>query len=136
MALTRTVCALGVALAVATTTSVACGGGGGGYGDKTTGPNPQPTTGNAVTVSNNRFTPANLSVSPGATVTWTWDACSGGDAYGNGQSCVSHNVTFDQGPSSATQSSGTFTRAFATGGTFPYHCTIHGASMSGRVVVQ
>ena len=123
---------MAAALAVACASVVACGGG----GDKSTGPKPPPVTGNAVTVSNNLFTPANVSVSSGTTVTWTWDSCSGGDAYGNGQSCVSHNVTFDQGSSSATQSRGTFARAFPSAGTYPYHCTIHGLSMSGRVVVQ
>jgi plastocyanin len=101
-----------------------------------TGPPPPPPSGDAVTVGNNQFAPADLTVSAGRTVTWTWDSCTGGDGYGNGQSCVSHNVTFDQGASSSTKSSGTFFRAFPAAGTYPYHCTIHGASMSGRVVVQ
>jgi hypothetical protein len=35
-----------------------------------------------VTVVNNAFTPANLSVTSGSTVTWTWNTCSGGDGYG------------------------------------------------------
>lgn len=49
---------------------------------------------------------------------------------------ASHNVAFDQGPGSVTQSSGIFARSFPTAGTYAYHCTIHGASMSGRVVVR
>ena len=125
-------CAIGGVLTAATAAMAGCGGGGG----DSTGPDPQPKRGNAVSVSNNAFTPASLSVTAGGSVTWTWNSCSGGDVYGGGQTCVSHNVTFDQGPSSATQSSGTFVRAFPTAGTYDYHCTIHGAAMSGRVVVR
>jgi plastocyanin len=87
-----------------------------------------PSTGgsNTVTVGNNLFSPADLSVAPGTTVTWEWAA----DA-------VDHNVTFDDGEHSPTQSSGTFPRTFAAAGTFPYHCTIHGAAvMHGTVTVS
>jgi plastocyanin len=97
----------------------ACGGG----SDSTTGPtNGQ---GNTVTVGNNFFSPADLSVAPGTTVTWTWAA-----------GAVEHNVTFEDGAHSATQSSGSFPRTFSAAGTFPYHCTIHGATaMHGSVTV-
>ena len=96
----------------------ACGGG----ADSTTGPNPQ---GNSVTVGNNFFSPADLSVATGTTVTWTWAA-----------GAVEHNVTFDDGQHSATQSSGSFPRTFSAAGTYAYHCTIHGAAvMHGSVTV-
>jgi plastocyanin len=78
----------------------------------------------SVTVGNNVFSPTNRSVTQGATITWTWSP--GG---------VAHNVTFDDGPASATQSSGTHQRTFFTIGSYPYHCTIHGAAMSGTVAV-
>ena len=97
----------------------ACGGG----ADSTTGPmDPQ---GNSVTVGNNFFTPADLSVAKGTTVTWTWAA-----------GAVEHNVTFDDGQHSATQSSGSFPRTFSAAGTYPYHCTSQGAAvLHGRVTV-
>ncbi len=118
--------------------AIGCGGGGYSTGPQA-GQKPGGSMGapNSVTVSNNAFTPGDLTVSAGTTVTWTWNSCTGGDGYGAGQTCVSHNVTFDQGPpNSVTQSSGTFTRTFAVAGTYPYHCTIHGTAMSGRVLVR
>ena len=62
-----------------------------------------------------------------SSVTWTW---SPGD--------VNHNVTFQDGPASATQSSGTYQRTFTTAGTYPYYCSIHKTSygMVGTIVVQ
>lgn len=89
------------------------GGGGGGGGDT-----------RSVTVGDNFFNPSTATVAKGTTVTWT---------FGTG---TSHNVTFDDGEASGTKSSGTYSRAFATAGSYPYHCTIHGPSMSGTVVVQ
>ena len=77
-----------------------------------------------VLVRNNSFAPSELDVEPGATVTWAW-ASDG----------VDHNVTFGDGTASATQGSGTFERAFAAPGDFPYLCTIHGQSMSGVIHV-
>jgi plastocyanin len=99
-------------------------GGGGG---------PVPVT---VTVGNNDYSPNNVSVAAGSTVTWRWDRCSG-DGYG-GEICTSHSVTFDDGgPSAAAKEAGTFARTFGTGGTYTYYCTAHGrTAMSGRVVVQ
>lgn len=102
--------------------AVGCGG-----GDSGTPTSPAaPGGANAVTVGNNFFQPAALSVAAGATVTWTW-----------AQGDVSHNVTFDDaGPSSPTQSAGSFQRTFTGAGTFTYHCTIHGAAvMHGTVTV-
>ncbi len=94
-----------------------------GCGGSPTGPS---GSGNTVTVGNNFFSPVDRSVAAGTTVTWSW---------ANG--AVSHNVTFDDGgPNSPTQSSGSFQRTFASPGTYPYHCTIHGAAvMHGTVAV-
>ena len=82
--------------------------------------------GGQVSVVDNRFNPSANIVQPGDTVTWTW----GGDNL--------HNVTFDDAMigNSTTQTSGTFTKAFAAVGEFTYYCAVHGKSvMSGRVVV-
>ena len=123
-----------------------CSGGGGyaaGPGSGNTGTTgtktnvPAAGTPNSVVITNNEFTPATLSTTVGATVTWTWNSCSGVGGYGGGETCVSHSVTFDQGTSnSVTQGSGTFSRTFTVAGTYPYHCAVHGAAMSGQVVVQ
>jgi plastocyanin len=95
-----------------------------------------PTGPTDVTVVNNAFTPANLSVSAGGTVTWTWNSCFGGDVYGNGQTCVNHDIVFDDGTTSGIMSQGSFQRQFSAAGSYPYHCSIHGAAMSGNIVVQ
>ena len=91
-----------------------------------------------MTIGDQSFAPGTVTVPVGTTVTWQWAACTD-NGYGGYAGCVSHNVTFDDGSNvaSATQSSGTFSRTFASAGTFKYHCTIHGANvMSGQVVVK
>jgi plastocyanin len=92
-----------------------------------------------VTLVNSSFSPSSITVTAGATVNWKWDDCSGGDGYGGGgATCVTHQIAFDDGSgiSSASQDQGTFARTFSTKGTYKYHCTIHGAAMSGQVTVQ
>ena len=117
----------------------ACGGGGGGDATPTaptgSGNNPPPAS-PSVTVTNNAFTPGDVTVAAGATVTWTWNSCTGGDGYGGGQTCYDHNVQFASGASSETRSSGAFARAFPAAGTYEYHCLVHGTAMSGRVIVR
>ena len=130
--------------------ALGCGGGG---GSSTSTPNSPtapstptpvtpsaPATPTAVTVGNNTFSPADITVAAGTTVRWTWDTCSGGpDPYtgAGGQTCVDHSIVWDgAGTASPTQSQGTYQRTFDTGGTYAYHCAIHGAAMSGKVVVQ
>jgi plastocyanin len=118
--------------------AAACGGGSSSYGG-VTGPvnNPPPVNPSttALTVSNNKYTPAHDSVAVGSTLTWTWDSCTG-DTYG-GTTCASHSVKFDDGgASSDIQDSGTFSRTFATAGTYTYHCAVHGAAMTGTVIVK
>jgi plastocyanin len=94
-----------------------------------TNPPPNPPTNPPVAnveVGDNFYNPQSLNATVGTKVIWTF----GGSA--------DHNVTFDGGgPNSATQSSGTFERTFSAAGSFPYHCTVHGAAaMSGSVVVS
>ena len=127
-----------VLCAAALVGSAGCGGGGGDGGSSgtPTGPGNPPPPSNNVAVKSASFSPATITVARGATVRWTWDTCSGGDIYGTGQTCVGHNVTFDGANASLTQETGTWSRAFPDAGTFNYQCTIHGAAMSGKVVVQ
>ena len=100
------------------------------------GPSGGGSTGVTVTVSNNDYSPGQVSVAAGTAVTWRWDSCSG-DGYG-GQVCAFHSVTFDDGgPSAAARNDGSFSRSFSNAGTFTYYCTSHGrAAMAGSVVVQ
>ena len=113
----------------------ACGGGGGG---SSTGP-PPPPTGNTppptggVEVRNNSFSPSSKTVTPGTTVQWAWNSCVGG--Y-DGDVCVAHSVTFDDGVTSPIQERGTYSRTFSAAGTYDYRCQTHGTAMSGRVTVQ
>jgi len=110
-----------------------------GNNNNTGGNNPPPqnnpgSTSNSVTVSNNYFDPLTTTISANNKVTWTWSSCSG-DGYG-GQTCASHNILFDDGISSGSQSEGTWSRTFTAAGTYKYHCTVHGNAMAGTIVVQ
>lgn len=112
--------------------AAACGGGGGDSSSNpggVTNPNPTPTVPvltSAVTVSDNQFTPADIQVAPGTTVTWTWAS-----------GASTHNVSFTDGVSSGDRggANASFSRTFATAGTFTYVCTLHGG-MSGSVLVK
>lgn len=97
------------------TTGIGGGGGGGGGGGSTS---------DQISVKDNSFSPSATTVAKGTTVTWTWTGVN------------PHTVTFDDGAASGTQTSGTFERKFDAAGTYPYHCAVHGASMSGTITVQ
>jgi plastocyanin len=82
-----------------------------------------------VSVEDDFYSPANITVAKGTTVVWSW----------NGRS--SHSVTSGT-PSAPTttfnsgiQSSGTFSFTFNQVGTFPYFCMVHGTMMEGSVNV-
>jgi len=70
-------------------------------------------------------------VAVGSTVTWTWTSTGS----------VAHSVQ-SQGtpnfPSSAilTGNGQTYSFTFTTPGSYAYDCAVHGAAMSGRIVVQ
>lgn len=122
---TLAVAQLSVLLALA-----GCGGSGSPTGTNTGGNNGGGggggSTSNAISVRDNSFSPNATTVAPGTTVTWTWSGSN------------PHNVTFDDGSNVAsdTQSSGTFSRTFQNAGTYNYHCTVHGAAMSGTITVR
>ena len=79
-----------------------------------------------VSVMDEFYSPKDVTVAVGGTVTWTWRAQE------------LHTVTSDTGvfDSSPPKSSGTFSFTFTSAGTFPYHCLVHGFHMSGTVTVQ
>lgn len=77
----------------------------------------------AVAVDDNFFAPKDLDVTVGTTVTWTL------------RGAVKHTVTFADGPTSEVLSTGqTFSRTFATPGTYAYLCALH-PGMTGTVRV-
>ena len=88
------------------------------------------TSAGIVTVgagATNSFAPSTVTIKAGQSVTWSW---------------VSgfHSVVSDSTPKafadSPGQASGQYSATFATAGSYPYHCGVHGAMMSGTVVVQ
>lgn len=81
--------------------------------------------GSAITIQNFAFAPASLTVKAGTTVTWT-----------NNDS-PNHSVKWADGTagSNPLPTGSSYTRTFATPGTYAYVCGIH-ASMHGTIVVN
>lgn len=92
-----------------------------------------PSTGGrstSITVGNDFYSITPDTVASGAQITWTWATPSNG-----------HTVNWDSGPTalpanSATMTSGTYTATLTVAGTYHYHCAIHGAAMSGTIVIE
>ena len=81
----------------------------------------------AVAIGDNFYSPQTVTVTPGQTITWTWQGVNG------------HTVTFDDGSigGSQVQEEGTFSTSIELPGTFAYFCTVHGRTiMNGSVFVQ
>jgi plastocyanin len=116
-------------LAVAAASVAACGSSTGpsntNPGGTSGGTPPMTATVNATT--SNAFTPANVTIGVGGTVTF---------AFGG----VAHNVYFDNAPAGApdaipgANANMSAARTFSTAGTFEYDCHIH-PGMKGTVVV-
>ena len=79
----------------------------------------------AEVLGNRAYAPDDVTVTVGATVTWT------------NSDRVAHTSTADAGAwnSGTVAPGGQFSRVFDTTGTFAYHCTIH-PGMVGTVVVR
>ena len=80
---------------------------------------------NVTATSGSQFEPKTVTISPGGSVTWTFQ--------------MLHNVTFTgaspAGGNIPEQSTGSASRTFPTAGTYNYNCTLHGG-MTGTVTVQ
>ena len=80
----------------------------------------------AVGQNGDRFTPADITITQGDTVTWNW--ADGG-----------HNVKSTSGPESFTSPYGnrgaTWSRTFSTPGTYTYVCEPHSDEMRGTITV-
>lgn len=96
------------------------------YGSPTSPP-PANAPANTVLMSGMAFSPATITVSVGATVTWK-----NNDGYG-------HTATSDAGAWNAGNigAGASASHTFTTAGTYPYHCTYHAAmGMKGTVIVK
>lgn len=109
---------------------IACGGGGSNYSSPTStygpGTTGTPVAANTVQATDGlAFDPANITVSKGTTVTFTFAS-------------ITHNVQFaaGSGVSDIPNSSSTSAqRTFTTAGSFAFRCSIH-AGMTGQITVQ
>lgn len=77
-----------------------------------------------VTVGDNFFSPASLTVKAGDTVRWEWSGS------------LPHSVRFEDESSPTHTGSGTFELTFDEPGTYDYVCGVHGESMPGTIVVE
>ena len=113
-----------VVLGLVTTALAACGGAGAA---STTSPTPPPPTATVNATPQIAFSPAQLTVTQGGTVTF---------AFGS----VGHNVYFDNGPAGApanipgVNSNTNVDRVFATASVYTFNCHIH-PGMQGTVTV-
>ena len=80
---------------------------------------------NSVVVTDFKYTPVNINIAAGQSVTWVWQQ--------GVHSATADDASFDSGVSAMVGH--TFTRAFPAAGVFPYHCTVHGLGMAGTVTV-
>jgi plastocyanin len=88
--------------------------------------NQPPAQSNTVSMINIAFSPSTLTVSKGTTVTWQ-------NNDGVTHTSTSDDGLWDTGNIAPGSSKGV---TFSNAGTFKYHCTIHGPTMSGTIVVQ
>ena len=79
-----------------------------------------------ISVIDDAYDPPVDTVPVGTQISWSW----------NSYNYSAHSVTFNDGPTSAVQSSGGFNRTFSTAGTYTYYCMVHGTAMSGTIVVH
>lgn len=79
-----------------------------------------------VAIKDFKFTPANITITAGESVTWE-----------NDEAGVPHSILLDDGSykSAAVFAGETETRRFPVTGTYPYHCGIH-PTMKGVVIVK
>ena len=85
-----------------------------------------PSTGTAaatVVIDGMAFSPESVEIVAGESVVWTF------------KDDTTHDVAFDNGPTSPKQKSGTWQRTFDQPGSYEYVCTLH-PKMRGTVVVR
>src|ERR1043166_9158178 len=78
----------------------------------------------SVSIGSFFFSPSDVTINVGDTVTWNW--------VGGGHSTTSDSGFWD----SSVMSSGSFQMQFGNSGSFPYHCTPHSSFMRGSISVS
>jgi plastocyanin len=79
----------------------------------------------AVAISGFAFSPREITVTVGDTITWT-------NSDAQAHTATANDGSFDTG---TIGNNATGTATFSTAGTFPYHCKIH-SSMTGTITVE
>jgi len=104
------------------------GGGGGGAG----GPVGNVTVGNIFfrSVHNGSQNPAVDTIAAGETITWAWNAAGSHSIQSTGVPDIFRNSVVMSGAND------TYTVTFRNPGTYTYQCAVHGAAMTGQIVVQ
>jgi LPXTG-motif cell wall-anchored protein len=91
----------------------------------------------SVSIGDNFYSPATVTISAGQSVTWTYPN-SGGSTH----SVTADDGSFNSSPgcpgniNACMQPGDSYAHTFSSAGTFPYHCLVHGFAMSGTVIVQ
>lgn len=132
------------AQAVAATLLLSCGGG--GSSPSSMPPPPPPPPSNTFYVGGTSggdgyggggnplltFSPANLTIAAGTTVTWVWQ--SSGHSLDSGPGCSADNAFSSGGIQNAGYR---LTHTFNTPGSYPFFCGVHcGSNMKGTITVQ
>jgi len=104
------------------------GGGGGGAG----GPVGNVTVGNIFfrSVHNGSQNPAVDTIAAGESITWAWNAAGSHSIQSTGVPDIFRNSVVMSGAND------TYTVTFRNPGTYTYQCAVHGAAMTGQIVVQ
>ncbi len=111
---------------IASAIQISCNKGSSSYNNPAPPP-PSGSSGVEITMYHMAFSPKSKTVANGTVVTWR-----NGDSY-------AHTVTSNDASSFSSGSitgGGTFVYTATVPGTYEYHCTIHGISMSGTLIVS
>ncbi|MBI3956412.1 MAG: copper resistance protein CopC [Candidatus Kerfeldbacteria bacterium] len=87
----------------------------------------------AIRMSEIRFQPMDIRISPGTTILWTND--DDVTHYVNTDSHPAHTY-FPSQNSRAIEKGQTYTATFTDSGIYPYHCSAHASVMTGSILVE
>jgi plastocyanin len=99
-------------------------------------PAPAPSGGSAISIIQQRFQPAQITIQAGTTVTWTvTDAIAQPHSVTSGTpSDAKPGTLFDSGIN-LRNNGDTFSHTFDAAGTFTFFCAVHPAAMNGTITV-